>query len=85
MGRGAASVGRRPFVDRATAVATAVAFAVAFDPTNDRRAGSRYRPVAIGRDYADVAPTYGTYSGTPGGHLTTSESLDEEIAALVAC
>ncbi len=57
--------------------------AVAFDPTNDRRAGPRYLTVAVGRDYADVAPTHGTYSGPPGGRLTTCKSLDEESADLL--
>ncbi|MGH9265020.1 MAG: transglutaminase family protein [Acidimicrobiales bacterium] len=57
--------------------------AVAFDPTNDRRAGSRYLTVAVGRDYADVAPTWGTYSGPPGGRLTSTKTLDEGTADLV--
>ena len=30
------------------------------DPTHNRRAGLRYVTVAVGRDYADVAPTSGT-------------------------
>lgn len=59
--------------------------AVAFDPTNDRRAGSRYLTVAVGRDYADVAPTHGTYSGPPGGCLTTCKSLEEQAVELVLC
>ena len=59
--------------------------AVAFDPTTDRRAGSRYLTVAVGRDYADVAPTYGTYSGPPGGRLTTCKTLEEEAVELVLC
>ena len=58
---------------------------VAFDPTNARRAGSRYLTVAVGRDYADVAPTSGSYSGPPGGRLTTSKSLDEDADALLGC
>ncbi|HEY6745055.1 MAG TPA: transglutaminase family protein [Mycobacteriales bacterium] len=44
--------------------------ALAFDPTNGGRAGSRHLPVAVGRDYADVAPTSGVYSGTATGALT---------------
>ena len=59
--------------------------AVAFDPTNDRRAGARYLTVAVGRDYVDVAPTHGTYSGAPGGGLTTCKSLEEEAVELVLC
>jgi len=43
------------------------AVAVAFDPTHNRRATTGYLTVAVGRDYADVAPTSGTYeSGGPG-------------------
>ena len=47
--------------------------AVPFDPTHDRRAGLRYVTVAVGRDYADVAPTSGTYDGAHEGVLTTSK------------
>ena len=61
----------------------AVLAAVAFDPTNDRRAGLRYLTVAVGRDYADVAPTSGTFSGPAGGRLTTSKALDEGAVDLV--
>ena len=38
-----------------------------------RRAGLRYVTVAVGRDYADVAPTSGTYEGPYEGVLTTSK------------
>ena len=44
-----------------------------FDPTHVRRAGLRYVTVAVGRDYADVAPTSGTYDGEYEGLLTTSK------------
>ncbi len=44
--------------------------ALAFDPTNGCRAGSRHLPVAVGRDYADVAPTSGVYSGPARGTLS---------------
>ena len=44
--------------------------ALAFDPTNGRRAGGRHLPVAVGRDYVDVAPTSGVYTGTARGELT---------------
>ena len=57
--------------------------AVAFDPTNDRRAGLRYLTVAVGRDYADVAPTSGTFTGRAGGRLTSSKTLEEEATDLV--
>ena len=40
------------------------------DPSNGCRAGPRHLPVAVGRDYADVAPTSGRYSGGANGRLT---------------
>ncbi len=36
---------------------------VGFDPTNNTLAGERHIRVAVGRDYADVPPTRGTYKG----------------------
>jgi transglutaminase-like putative cysteine protease len=59
--------------------------AVAFDPTNDRLAGASYLTVAVGRDYADVAPTHGSYCGPPGGTLTVRKSLEAQAVQLVAC
>jgi transglutaminase-like putative cysteine protease len=44
--------------------------AIAVDPANGCRAGARYLPVAVGRDYADVAPTSGVYSGAARGRLS---------------
>ena len=35
-----------------------------WDPTHNRRANPDYLVVAVGRDYADVAPLSGTYDGT---------------------
>ena len=46
------------------------ATAVAFDPCHGRRTTNAYVTVAVGRDYADVAPTSGSYIGAPGGRLT---------------
>ncbi|HEY0583170.1 MAG TPA: transglutaminase family protein [Chloroflexota bacterium] len=43
-----------------------------FDPTNNLVANEHYVKVAIGRDYHDVAPTRGTYHGTPGERLTVA-------------
>ena len=40
------------------------------DPTNDQPTDERYVKVAVGRDYADVAPVQGSYRGTPGQELT---------------
>ncbi|MFN2607672.1 MAG: transglutaminase domain-containing protein [Acidimicrobiales bacterium] len=51
------------------------AVAVAFDPTHDRRAGRGYLTVAVGRDYADVAPTSGTFEGDGPGVLSGRKRL----------
>jgi transglutaminase-like putative cysteine protease len=51
------------------------AVALAFDPCHGRRAGNGYVTVAVGRDYADVAPTSGTYVGAPGGTLTGTREV----------
>jgi transglutaminase-like putative cysteine protease len=60
--------------------------ALAFDPTNGCRAGSRHLPVAVGRDYADVAPTSGVYSGQARGALswTKRAGVTATDAGLVA-
>lgn len=50
--------------------------AVAFDPTHDRRAQRGYLTVAIGRDYADVAPTSGRFHGDSPGVLRTTKTLE---------
>jgi len=55
--------------------------AVAFDPCNDRQAGSGYLTVATGRDYADVAPTSGSYVGTSRGRLTAQRRVGVLSAA----
>jgi transglutaminase-like putative cysteine protease len=36
---------------------------IALDPTNQLVGGERHIRVALGRDYADVAPTRGVYKG----------------------
>jgi transglutaminase-like putative cysteine protease len=63
---------------------------VGFDPTNDLVAGGRHIRTAIGRDYADVPPTFGTMKGRAETELrvrvrvTPSQALlppDEEFAA----
>ncbi|MDP8936334.1 MAG: transglutaminase family protein, partial [Actinomycetota bacterium] len=51
------------------------ALAVAFDPTHDRRARRGYLTVAVGRDYADVAPTSGTFEGLGPGVLSATKRL----------
>jgi hypothetical protein len=48
---------------------------VGFDPCHGRRVGSEYVTVATGRDYADVAPTSGTYARGGPGRLTATRQL----------
>jgi transglutaminase-like putative cysteine protease len=43
--------------------------AMAYDPTHRRRPGMSYITVAVGRDYADVAPTSGSFTGMAGSRL----------------
>jgi transglutaminase-like putative cysteine protease len=49
--------------------------AIAFDPTHERRADRGYFTVAVGRDYADVAPTSGTFEGIAPGVLSAHKRL----------
>ncbi len=49
--------------------------AVPFDPCNGVRVGRGYLTVATGRDYADVAPTSGTYLGAARGTLTSTKRV----------
>jgi transglutaminase-like putative cysteine protease len=49
--------------------------AVAFDPCNGRRTDGGYVTVATGRDYSDVAPVSGTYSGSSAGRLTAGRRV----------
>ena len=51
------------------------AVAWAFDPTHASRAGLGYVTIAVGRDYADVAPTSGTYRAGGAGRLTTAKQV----------
>jgi len=43
---------------------------LAFDPTHGRRVDMRYIVIAVGRDYADVAPTSGVFTAPYNGELT---------------
>lgn len=45
------------------------ALVVGFDPTHDRTVTMKYIVVAVGRDYADVAPTSGIFTASFGGEL----------------
>ena len=61
----------------------------AFDPTNQRRPNLQYITVAVGRDYADVSPTSGSFVAPYQGWLrfikkaglTSVEYLDEALAS----
>ena len=46
------------------------------DPTNDKVCGTDHIPIAWGRDYSDVAPIRGIFTG--GGNHTLSVSVDVE-------
>ena len=48
---------------------------IGLDPTNDIMAGERHIRVAVGRDYADVPPTRGTYKGGGESELAISVSV----------
>ena len=46
---------------------------IAYDPTHHRRTRLDYVTVAVGRDYADVAPTSGTFTGAATGVLSAAK------------
>lgn len=48
---------------------------IGFDPTNNLVVGERHIRVAIGRDYADVPPTRGVYSGEAKDELSVGVSV----------
>jgi transglutaminase-like putative cysteine protease len=48
---------------------------IGFDPTNDIMAEGRHIRVAVGRDYADVPPTRGTFKGTAESELAIAVSV----------
>jgi transglutaminase-like putative cysteine protease len=52
---------------------------VAYDPTHRRAPTDDYITVAVGRDYADVAPTSGTFTGFAAGRFTAHK--DAWVAA----
>jgi transglutaminase-like putative cysteine protease len=49
---------------------------VGFDPTNDTVAAERHIRAAVGRDYADVPPTRGTFKGVAESELAIAVSVD---------
>ena len=48
---------------------------IAFDPTHDRVVTMKYIVVAVGRDYADVAPTSGVFVAPFAGELTVRKRV----------
>lgn len=58
-----------------TSDGTGDAIAHAFDPTHASRGGLSYVTVAVGGDYADVAPTSGTYRSGARGRLTATKKV----------
>ncbi|MCY4083000.1 MAG: transglutaminase family protein [Caldilineaceae bacterium] len=56
---------------------------IGFDPTNNTLVSDKHIRIAVGRDYADVPPTRGTYKGNARSELTVgvhiSETEDEDI------
>jgi transglutaminase-like putative cysteine protease len=55
---------------------------IGFDPTNDILAGDRHIRVAVGRDYADVPPTRGTFKGDADSELAISVSVQPAQAPI---
>jgi transglutaminase-like putative cysteine protease len=49
---------------------------VAYDPTHGRRTRLDYLTVAVGRDFGDVSPTSGTFSGPAAGKLSASKKAE---------
>jgi transglutaminase-like putative cysteine protease len=54
---------------------TGDAIAWTFDPTHASRGGLGYVTIAVGGDYADVAPTSGTYLSAARGRLVSSKRV----------
>jgi transglutaminase-like putative cysteine protease len=48
---------------------------LSLDPTHGRATGYEYVTVAVGRDYADVAPLSGTYRSSYGGALIATKRV----------
>ncbi|OJT96482.1 MAG: hypothetical protein BGN82_01965 [Alphaproteobacteria bacterium 65-7] len=53
---------------------------VGFDPTNNIPAADRHVRAAVGRDYADVPPTRGTYKGGADSELSIAVGLEPTSA-----
>ena len=53
---------------------------VGFDPTNNIMAGERHIRAAVGRDYADVPPTRGTFKGDADSELAVAVTVEPTSA-----
>lgn len=53
---------------------------VGFDPTNNILAGDRHIRAAVGRDYADVPPTRGTFKGDAESELAVAVTVSPTSA-----
>ena len=53
---------------------------VGFDPTNNMLAGGRHIRAAVGRDYADVPPTRGTFKGDAVSEMAIAVSVQTAMA-----
>src|SRR5882724_4120482 len=53
---------------------------VGLDPTNNIMAGERHIRVAVGRDYADVPPTRGTFKGEQESELAVAVTVEPTSA-----
>jgi transglutaminase-like putative cysteine protease len=51
---------------------------IGFDATNGRLADERYVRIAVGRDYADVPPVRGAYSGPAGAEPSVAVSVQSD-------
>lgn len=49
---------------------------VAYDPTHRRRPGLNYITVAVGRDFADITPTSGSFTGAAAGRLSYAKRAE---------
>jgi len=55
---------------------------IGFDPTNDILTGERHIRAAVGRDYADVPPTRGTFKGVAESELAIAVSVEPTQAPI---
>jgi transglutaminase-like putative cysteine protease len=56
---------------------------VGFDPTNDLVASNRHIRVAVGRDYDDVPPTRGVFTGDAKGEIAVDVKVELSAAPIL--